>query len=329
MNRFLALAIALCLPVFYATVEAQDAKKKPQTWEEKKAARFKPLTEDEMIKIKAALPEKPTAAPKKPRKILVFWLCEGFIHTSIPYGNFMLQQLGEKTGAFQADLADGYSVFTPENLAQYDLILFNNTTRLTFPNEAHRKAIMDFVSSGKGIAGIHAASDNFANWPEALEMIGGIFNGHPWGGGGTWAFKLNDAENPINAAFEGKGFWHTDEIYQYKPDSYVGDDNLRVLVSLDMAQSKNISVLLKSKKGAASEEEAKARKVPVSWIREYNGGRVFYSNLGHRNDTNWQPAILQHYLDGIQYALGDLEADATPTAKVRELKVAAAPEPKS
>ena len=326
MKRILALALALTIPAFIGL--AQDAKKKkPQTWEEKKAARFKPISEENKNKMLAAIPDKPAAKPKKARKVLVFWLCEGFIHTSIPYGNFMLQNLGEKTGAFTADLADNYSVFTPENLAQYDLIVFNNTTRLNFQDEAHRKAIMDFLASGKGIVGIHGASDNFGNWPEALEMMGGIFNGHPWNAGGTWAFKLDDAASPINAAFNGQGFWHADEIYQYKPESYAGEDNLRVLVSLDMSKSKNIDVLVKSKKGkSVSEEEAKARQVPVSWIREYNGGRVYYSNLGHREDTNWQAPVLQHFLDGIQYALGDLAADDTPTAKASDLMVALAPE---
>tara|TARA_R110002096_G_scaffold4501_42_gene21340 strand:- start:6118 stop:7104 length:987 start_codon:yes stop_codon:yes gene_type:complete len=324
MKKLLAICFAITIPVL--ALVAQDAKKKPQTWEEKKASHFKPLTEEEQGKIIAAIPEKPTAEPKSARRILVFWLCEGFIHRSIPYGNFMLQQMGEKTGAFQADLADDYSVFTAENLAKYDLILFNNTTRLKFPDENHRKAIMDFVSSGKGIAGIHAASDNFDNWPEALEMMGGIFNGHPWGAGGEWAFKLNDTGSPINEAFGNEGFWHKDEIYQYNPKTYAGDDSLRVLVSLDMSKSKNISVLVKSKKNPVSEVEAKAREVPVSWIREYNGGRVYYSNLGHRNETNWHGPILQHYLDGIQYALGDLEADATPSTKASDLKMALAPE---
>jgi len=99
--------------------------------------------------------------------------------------NFALETMGKKTGAFEATLADDYSVFTAANLAQYDLILFNSTTRLKFPNPEHRKAIMDFLAAGKGVAGIHAASDNFDNWPEALAMMGGIFSGHPWTAGGT------------------------------------------------------------------------------------------------------------------------------------------------
>lgn len=326
MNRFVSLFVVALLGASSLSGIAQD--KKPQTWAEKAAARFKDNPTDEhKANILAALPSDVPAKPQSDRKILVFWRCEGFIHTSIPFGNFALVELGKKTGAFSIDLADEYAVFNDENLAKYDAVLFNNTTNLNFPEESQRKALMDFVAKGKGIAGIHAASDNFKNWPEAAAMIGGVFNGHPWNAGGKWAFEVNDAENPITAAFNGQGFWHTDEIYWYKPDSFQGDEKLRVLVSLDMTKSQNIQVLLKSKKNPLPEDEAKAVKVAVSWIREFNGGRVFYSNLGHRDDTFWNTAILEHYLAGIQYALGDLEADATPTANAKDLKHAAAPAP--
>ncbi|MEM0967860.1 MAG: ThuA domain-containing protein [Verrucomicrobiota bacterium] len=327
--RTLLLYALFCLPLV-PTISAQNDQKKPQTWEEKKA-RLQVISEEKKEDLRAASPQTATANPSVDRRILVFWRCEGFVHGSIPTGNAALEALGKVTGAFAADFADDYSVFESENLAKYDLILFNNTTRLTFPNPTHRQAVLDFLAQGKGVAGIHAASDNFANWAEGLQMMGGIFNGHPWNAGGTWAFKLEDAEHPLNASFNNQGFWLKDEIYQYKPESFVGDENLRVLVSLDMTKSPNIAVLLKSKKKgkepeAKTEEEAKARRVPVSWIREFKGGRVFYSNLGHNDSTYYNTAVLQHYLDGIQYALGDLSADATPSANMEDLKVQLAPD---
>ena len=320
MNRILILATVALLGASTITSFAQDDKTKQ--WREKAAQRFgENPKQDAKDKIMAALPDTAPAKSKSDRKILVFWRCEGFIHTSIPFGNFTLAELGKLTGAFSVDLADDYAVFNEKNLAKYDAVLFNNTTNLNFPEESQKKALMDFVAKGKGIAGIHAASDNFKNWPEAAAMIGGVFTGHPWGGGGNWAFEVNDTKSPITAAFNGQGFWHTDEIYWYKPESFQGNEKLRVLVSLDMSKSENIKVLLKDRK----EDEAKAVKVAVSWIREFNGGRVFYTNIGHRDDTYWNPAILNHYLAGIQYALGDLEADATPTAEAGDLKSATAP----
>ncbi|MEM9478980.1 MAG: ThuA domain-containing protein [Verrucomicrobiota bacterium] len=313
-----ATLAALTFPSF------AQKEKKPETWEEKAAARLKPVTDQQKKDIEKAVPAKPTAEPEKDRRILVFWRCEGFIHTSIPCGNFAIEQLGTKTGAFSADLSDDYSVFTSENLAQYDAVLFNNTTHLKFPDEKSKKALMDFVTSGKGVIGFHAATDNFKRWEEVSEMMGGSFDGHPWTAGGKWAFKLDDPEHPINAAFNGTGFWHTDEIYQNGPNPY-SREKLRVLVSLDMSKPQNNY----SKFRKMLQEDKIKRKdndYAVSWLREFNGGRVFYSNFGHREDTFWNPMILQHYLDGIQYALGDLEADATPSAKMKDLVAVSAPD---
>ena len=130
----------------------------------------------------------------------------------------------------------------------------------------------------------------------------------------NWAFKLDDPDHVLNKAFGGKGFWHSDEIYQYKPETYVGTKVLRVLVSLDMKQDEVSKIINDG-----------PREVPVSWLRKAGDGRVFYTNFGHREDTFTKPAILKHMLDGIQYALGDLEADATPTAAVGPKQPALAP----
>jgi len=118
------------------------------------------MSEDEVKKITAAAPVKSTVKPKRPRKVLVFTLCQGYKHGSIPYCTKAMEVLGVKTGAFSCDVSDDKKVFTSENLKQYDAIILNNTTCLTF-DEMQRKAIMDFVKGGKGIVGIHAATDNF------------------------------------------------------------------------------------------------------------------------------------------------------------------------
>lgn len=320
------LTAALCVVALSLSAQ-DDKKKKPTNWEEKKAARFKPITDEQKASIAAAIPKKATAKPQKARRALVFYRCETFIHTSIPMGNLALEKLGGGTDAFAMDLADTYDVFNAKNLAKYDAVIFNNTTSLVFENDEQRKALMDFLAAGKGVVGIHAAGDNFYKWPEGAAMIGGQFNGHPWTAGGKWAFQLDDAKHPLNGAFGGKGFWHTDEIYQYKPESYAGPEKLRILVSLDMSKDA-VSKIIKGDKGEKANKSyggSSDRQVPVSWLQEFGGGRVFFTNLGHREDTYWNPAVLQHYLDGIQYALGDLEADATPTAKAGDLMVAPAP----
>jgi len=325
MKKTLSLLLASSM-LLGGACQGAAAKKKPKTWEEQKAARLKPVSGDTQKKINEAIPAKATNKAKKERKVLVFWRCGGFIHTSIPNANFCLEAMGDKTGAFSVDLAEDYSVFNRKNLKQYDAIIFNNTTHLELENDKQRNAIVGFLKQGKGVVGLHAAGDNFYKWALGASMIGGQFNGHPWTAGGKWAFKLDDPDHILNQAFLGKGFWHMDEIYQYKPSTFEGEENLRILVSLDMSKSEVTKVLDNPKFEKYDKDYGKGpRQVPVSWLREFGGGRVFFSNLGHREETFWQPAVLQHFLDGIQYALGDLKADATPTAKAGKLKPALAP----
>jgi uncharacterized protein len=238
----------------------------------------------------------------------VFNLCNGFFHGSIPVGDKCFEMMGKNTGAYEAVASQDMAAFTLENLKQFDAVLFNNTTGLTFDDPKHRQALMDFVKGGKGIIGIHAATDNFYTWPEAADMMGGLFDGHPWGANSVVAVKLDDPNHPINKAFNGKGFLHRDEIYQFRPEPY-SRDKLHVLLSMDMTDDRNLKA--KGKRGD--------NDYAIAWIRRFGKGRVFYCSLGHRNDTYWNRAVLQHYLDGIQYALGDLEADATPNAELESL----------
>ncbi len=264
-----------------------------------------PVSQDIIDKIEQACPAKAPAEPRKPRKLLVFYLCEGYVHRSIPVGNKAFEILGKKTGAYTAVLSDNMKVFNPGYLKQFDAILFNNTTRLSFKDPAQRKALMDFVKGGKGVIGIHAACDNFYTWPEAAEMIGGQFNDHPWTAGGTWAVKINDPLSPINKSFHGTGFLINDEIYQMK-DPY-SRSKVHELLSLNMQDAHNSKINKRRVKRTDGD-------FAIAWIHRFGKGRVFYCSLGHNSHIYWNKAILAHYLAGIQYALGDLKADDTPSA---------------
>ena len=264
----------------------------------------------ELKKIEAAIPAKAVAKPAKPRKLLVFRRSKGHVHTAIPYGAKAIELMGRKTGAFEVVHSMDPECFRPENLRQFDAICFNNCNRMDFfKDEALRKSVLDFVKGGKGLVSIHAATTNFApeyklDWPEGAELVGGIFDGHPWHEKVT--IKLDDAYHPLNAAFGGKGFEITDEIYQFRgPYSRT---KLRVLLSLDTARTD----MNKGKKIRRKDND-----FAVSWVRSYGKGRVFFCSLGHDHDVFWQPAVLRHYCDGVQFALGDLPADTTPSAARR------------
>lgn len=122
---------------------------------------------DDVEKMLAALPASAPAKPAKPRKVLVLCKCAGFIHSCIPLAAKTIDALGSKTGAWTTTVSYDTSVITAENLKQYDLVFLNNTTGFFLDDSdpavtaARKKALLDFVRSGKGLAGIHAASDSY------------------------------------------------------------------------------------------------------------------------------------------------------------------------
>jgi type 1 glutamine amidotransferase len=215
-------------------------------------------------------------------------------------GNVALKMLGEETGAYEGVVSDDPSIFNSDKLNQFDAVIFNDTTRVQL-DEKQRQALLGFVQNGKGIVGIHAATDNFYDWAEGARMMGGLFAGHPWHE--KVGIKIDDPDHPLVSVFARKGFYVTDEIYQFRAP--YSREELRVLWSLDMSKT--------SAKGGREDGD-----YAVSWVHSVGDGRVFYCSLGHRDEIFWNPRILQHYLDGIQYALGDLKANDTPSAKLAE-----------
>lgn len=276
---------------------------------------FPAVTPAQIASIEAALP-KQTVAPAQPRRVLVFYRTEGFVHSSIPVGMLALKRLGETTGAFTAIASDDMAQFEPATLAGFDVIVFLNSTGLKFETPAHRQALLDFVRRGKGIVGIHAATDNFPTWPEGQALMGGVFHGHPWNANDLSAFKIDEPAHVLTQSFEGKGFWLREEIYQFKAP--YSRERQRVLLSLDMSKPENARPAEKIKRTD--------NDFAVSWLRAEGKGRVFYTSLGHREDVYFTPAVLSHMLAGLRYALGDLAADDVPSVKATPVAPALAPE---
>lgn len=274
---------------------------------------------DVIAKIKAALPDKAPAQPKQPRKILIFSKTNGFRHGSIPVGVMALKMLGEKTGAWTVFHSEDDEMFEPRNLKEFDAVVMLNTTGDIFkpremPKEAKlveivkerearlKQSLVDFVKSGKGLAGTHSATDTYHSWGEYNKMMGGTFAGHPWH---QKVPVMNLASNhPLNEMFSGNGFDIVDEIYQFRADTALPTER-KMLLALDTQKMDEKDV----KKGGR-----KDGLYPVSWVSKYGKGHTFYCSLGHRDEIYYNPVVLKHYLAGIQYALGDLEADATPAA---------------
>lgn len=269
-----------------------------------------PIAPEDLQKIEAAASlVKATVKPKKPRKLLVFWRADAIQHKGgAPAANKAIELLAKKTGAFEVHYSREYEVLDPKILSQYDAILMNSTAHLAIPDEAKKQALLDYVKGGGGVVGVHAAIDTFKDWPDGAEVIGATFGGHPFVPSGTWGVKIEEPDHPLTRAFHREGFKVTDEVYEMG-EPYTRS-NRRVLMSLDLSDPATAAITL-PRPGKESIHRAD-KDFAVSWVKRYGAGKVFYGVFGHVIGPFQNPAILQFYLDGIQYALGDLDADDTP-----------------
>jgi type 1 glutamine amidotransferase len=275
------------------------------------------LSPEERRQIEAAVPGKASAIPKATRRLLVVTLdrWNGEIrkgHASVAHGNYAIALMGERTGAYQPEFSNDVAMFKPDNLRRFDAVCFNNTTGVLFDEQELRQSLLDFVAGGKGFVGIHAAGATFVQWPEYDqwpafgEMLGGYENGgHPWKPHETISLKLDDPAHPVNAAFGGNPFDISDEVFQFQaPYSRA---KVRVLLSIDTEKTDM------NPRRRFLPERLADRDFAISWVKSYGNGRVFYSALGHNPHVFWNGRVLQHFLAGIQFALGDLAADVVPS----------------
>ncbi len=279
----------------------------------------------------AAIPEKPIATPLALRHVLVLAKATGWVHTSIPLAAKMVEYLGDKTGAWMTTISYDPAAINTENLKQYDAIFLDSTTGefLDDPQdkqatESRRRALMDFVKGGKGIAAVHAATDSYHNtkrgatpdapaeltgtWPEFNELIGGFFKFH-WIYPTLIPVKIDDPDSPLTAMFPKRGYEIVDETYTFAQDSF-SRKRVHVLTSINYAR---MSAEDKAKEPAANKRTD--GDYALSYIQRVGQGRVFYESHGHDEKVYYQRPFILHMLAGIQYAIGDLKADDSPSVK--------------
>ena len=283
------------------------------------------IPEHQRKQIWDAAPTIPQAAPKQPRRVLIWntpaHLMEKDPHKGycIPYGAVALEAIGRKTGAFDSLIRDDLSVFLPENLQRFDAVVLNNASGAWItPTPAHlaadsfralgvdsgavelalRRSFLDYVADGGGVVALHFAIAANAHWPEFQRLIGARFTGHPWNE--EIGVTVEEPSHPLVAAFGGKDFRIADEIYEYGPPYDRAD--LRVLLSLDPARS-NMGVKWINRTD---------NDFALAWVKSHGKGRLFNTSFGHRTELFWDPRVLAFYLDAVQFATGDLEAPTAP-----------------
>jgi hypothetical protein len=284
------------------------------------------VTAEERNAVETAAPAKAFVRPKKARKLLVVNrdVRNGQVvaahHASVAIGNYALETLGRKTGAWQVVLSGDPEMWRPNSIKQFDAVCFMNTTGVLTEDKELRWSLLDFVRGGGGFAAFHAGGaatfvqyPKYDQFPEFGVMVGGYENGgHPWKHTETYPVRVEDPKHPVTKMFGRQTFPVTDEVFQMM--SPYSREAVRVLLSIDAANADA------NPSRRILPERQKDLDFPVSWIKRYGQGRVFYTFLGHNKSTYTDAKLLEHFLAGIQYALGDLPADDTPSRFVSSRK---------
>lgn len=220
--------------------------------------------------------------------VLLFTKTEGWRHASIEAGAMAVKELGSENDFSVTWTEDSYS-FAEENLANYDAVIFLNTT-LDVLNDAQQDVFENYIQNGGGFVGMHAAADTEYDWQWYGDLVGGWFNSHPSDPNVRDAtVLLVDGDHPATEHLPNE--WNrADEWYNYK---YFNEDT-NTLLELDTD----------SYEGSEHPGDH-----PIAWYHEYDGGRAFYTGLGHTSESFSEEAYLQHILGGIRYAMGVADAE--------------------
>lgn len=223
------------------------------------------------------------------RKIMVYTKNgEGYVHENIKSSITALKKLGEENG-FQVDASDDPSIFTDNNLKQYAALVFSNTNNQVFDMEEQKAAFQKYIRSGGGFVGIHSASGSERQWPWFWQLLGGTFYRHaPMQ---TFRVKVLDKQHASTNML---------------PEIWEREDECYYLKNLNP----DIKVLLVADMNSVTDEEKDQypgevfyQSFPLAWYHEFDGGRQWYTSLGHKPEHYEDELFMKHILGGIQWVI--------------------------
>ena len=246
----------------------------------------------------SSLPPVPHAKQIHLKHVLVIGETKGFEHDSISDAMAAIYQMGQESGLWDTEMRTDTELLTKKdlgrnakNLSYFDVLIFASTTGELSMDASQKQDMLSFIhDDGKGFVGVHAALDTNYNWPEYGEMIGGWFDQHPWM---TFNAPIvnEEPDSPIVRHLP-KQFVKFDEIYQPKEWSRSKVDVLLSLDSSKLDYSNNPRI------------HRSDRDFAVAWTKMYGKGRVFYSTLGHTEESWQDPDVRKMYFEAIRWALG-------------------------
>lgn len=235
----------------------------------------------------------PAAARAAENRILVYNKNQTgpglYVHNNIPAATAAIKKLGLENG-FAVDVSDSPSDFTDENLRRYKALVFNNTNNEILETEEQKAALQRYIRAGGGFVGIHSATGSMRKWPWYWSLVGGKFLRHPKFQ--TFTIRVKDTSD-ISTAHLGESFQWEDEFY------YVDNmpSGLHVLLAGDL---KTLDDPAKAKYPG----DKFGDEFPLAWRHEFEGGRAWYTALGHKAEHYSDPRLTRHILGGIQWAMG-------------------------
>jgi cytochrome c len=228
------------------------------------------------------------AAHAQQPRVLVFSKTAGYRHSSIPNGIAAIQKLGQENG-FAVDATEDAGAFTQKNLRRYAAVVFLSTTGDVL-DAAQQDDFERYLQAGGGYVGIHSATDTEYDWPWYGRLAGAWFNGHPQNPNvRKGSYRTLDTTHVSTKGFPAR-FEREDEFYNFKSI----DPTIHVLVEIDET----------SYAGGTNGEHHS-----MSWYHDFEGGRAWYTNMGHTEATYTEPLFLQHLLGGVRYAMGTGKID--------------------
>ncbi|KAI1437430.1 carboxylesterase-like protein [Xylaria sp. CBS 124048] len=213
-------------------------------------------------------------------RVLVFSKTVSYRHDSIPAGIASLQRLGVSTGKFTVEASEDASFFHPDCLSQFKVLVFLSPSGECL-QESELAALQTFINHGGGFVGIHCASAAMYSSPWYGELIGAFFTDHPEPQHAI--VKVGDGQHAIVSAFPRECEWF-DEWYNF---AWNPRDKVTVLLSTDESRYEG---------GTMGSDH------PLAWCREFDGGRSFYTALGHFDEAYEDERFMKHLLNGILWA---------------------------
>jgi len=229
------------------------------------------------------------ANAQKQFKALIVTTTRGWHHESLHAGVLAIQDLARKN-FFDAVLWEDPNGFTDKYLEQFQVVIFLNTTGDIF-DSAQQKVMERFIQSGKGYVGIHSASDTEYDWDWYDKLVGRMFHIHPTIQ--TAQLNIIDTSFPGLQGFANNKLW-TDEWYEFGPERTSG---LHYVLAINES-----SYNPKADWGPRGKGEGMGKLHPIAWYHDYDGGRAFYTALGHMPTDFSDPAFLNHLYAGIFWA---------------------------